>query len=473
MNQAAEAFYAARDARTMQYGAATDALSRPVIVVVGWDVADTRPGQVAALALVNMISRSHRTLTVITKPAPLQAHAIVAGSTLSEAMSSTAYAINPFIEFTVTSHITAVKLAGAITIGLGVNAPASLDAYLGWQGGRADIGLTPLAGGGERGDVLGAATAACLGASALFHLTHGRAVEAVALNLVEREAGRSVSTRTLTGPVDVGDVLAIGAGAVTHGLLYWLAELDVVGEWDVIDGDDAELHNTNRCMGMTAADAGWTAGSPGGTVANKARIAARLIGARAHAQWYADWIAGDSAQSRHDLVLVLANEGGVRPAVASRGEALLLHATTSPNWSAELHRHRADVDDCPACRIPDTGASAAFRCSTGPAAPTQESGDAALPFLSAAAGLMLAIALLELPSRDVLLTGRINHWRICFEQRIYLQHSIHPIGDCPHVLPATVRFDVRRTDPRRWDHLDSESLPVPQGDGSAGTDARH
>src|SRR5258705_357111 len=82
---------------------------------------------------------------------------------------------------------------------------------------------------------------------------------------------RAASPRDPRTPIDVGDVLAVGAGAVTAALVYWLRELGVShGMWDFLDRDAAELHNTNRCMTMTAAQAGWPNGEPAIAAANKA-----------------------------------------------------------------------------------------------------------------------------------------------------------------------------------------------------------
>jgi hypothetical protein len=102
----------------------------------------------------------------------------------------------------------------------------------------------------------------------------------------------------------------------------------------------------------------------------------------------------------------------VRTLVGGRGEPVLLHATTSPNWSAQLHCHLAGRDDCPACRLP-SGSESAFTCATGPAKPEQpESSDAALPFVLAMAGLQLAVVLLQLPGPDPLLESSTNHWQL-------------------------------------------------------------
>jgi len=62
-----------------------------------------------------------------------------------------------------------------------------------------------------------------------------------------------VGTSTITSPIDAGDVAIVGAGAVTHSLGWWATEFGYRGSWSVIDGDDAELSNTNRCMAMSAA----------------------------------------------------------------------------------------------------------------------------------------------------------------------------------------------------------------------------
>jgi len=71
------AFYAERDRRTLQYGSENDALERPVLIMVGPDVAYTRAGQVAALALVNMAARVHRRIGLSIPAAPLTARSLV------------------------------------------------------------------------------------------------------------------------------------------------------------------------------------------------------------------------------------------------------------------------------------------------------------------------------------------------------------------------------------------------------------
>jgi hypothetical protein len=194
-------------------------------------------------------------------------------------------------------------------------------------------------------------------------------------NLGEGDAAETGPALRMS-PIDVGDVTVIGAGAVGSAFAYWIRQLGHVGHWVVVDHDRAELHNTNRCLGMIAADAGWAGGSPGGAPAGKAQLAASLMDAEAYDGWYHEWVSLPGR--RPDLVLPLANEFDVRRAIGQRGEPVLIHATTSPNWTAELHRHLARRDGCIDCRLPQA-ATGAFRCATGP---LPESGAVPIRWLS-------------------------------------------------------------------------------------------
>lgn len=461
-------FYAARDARTVQYGGLLRGLQTEVNLVAG-DAAATRPGQVALLGLANMIARTHRYIAVDVTSAPLLAASMIPAATIEDAVAAMVCAINPAALLTINGmRIDTNEIDDGdhdrVSIGLGGDPAVHHDVWLGWSGGRGHLSTRPVACGDTDIDILGAATAACLGAGALFHLSHGRQVLPVVINLAERtsaivdsqheadsmSAFNGVGTESVIGAVDAGDIIVVGAGAVAHGLGWWARQLGHRGNWKVLDRDIADLPNASRCLGMNAADAGWPAGLPGGKPRAKADILAEMIGAEPVRLWFDEWSTDNPPRS--DLVLVLANERGVRADVAALGEPILLHATTSLSWSAQLHRHMPEVDDCPACRIPDEVAPA-FVCSTGPAGPEPESSDAALPFLSAAAGLMLAVALQQLSPGQKLLTGRHNHWRLCFEQATQLCRSVHS-RPCPHTLPAVARRTIQSGQPRRHDHLD-------------------
>jgi hypothetical protein len=447
-----DAFYTERDRRTRQYGGTDHALERPVLIVVGPDVAGTRAGQVAALALVNMAARVHRRIGLIIPEAPLLARALVSATDFPTAAIRTARAINPVLDLYLEPEIE--KHAFAASVGLGTDTDTDLDVYLDWDGGLGVLATAPVPSPAlDPASVFGAATAAVFGSAALFRLVHGQPVHPARFNPLDLVAGTEAGTRDHAGPIDVGSVLVVGAGAVATALLYWARELGTRGAWDIVDKDIAELHNTNRCLTMTAADAGWPDGEPTAIAVDKAVSAARAIGGEPHAEWYDRW--QPHHEARHDLVLPLANGRGVRTLIAQRGEPLLLHATTSPNWTAELHRHRPDRDDCPTCRIPDT-TNPEMDCATGPAVPEEpNSPDAALPFLSAGAGLLLAAALADLPN-SAALTARVNHWQLDLTLTGQVLRALrHPSREgCRHVPTRNVRETIQTTDRRRWDSLD-------------------
>ncbi len=125
----------------------------------------------------------------------------------------------------------------------------------------------------------------------------------------------------------------VGAGAVAAALVYWLSAFGVGGDWTIIDRDVVALHNTNRGMIFTAADAGW----PNGVPRRKAELLASFMpGSRWAEEWYHE---SKIAEEDHDVVLGLANEHDVRHWIASRNNTVTLHATTGVNWLSQLHRH--------------------------------------------------------------------------------------------------------------------------------------
>jgi hypothetical protein len=425
-------FYRERDRRTLQYGADPAVLERPVAVQIGEDAAATQAGQVTILALVNMLARVHRRLVLSMPDGPLLARSLVTASDLVTACVSTAKAIDPFIDL----EVSARRRSWMPSVGIGLAVATGLDYYLGADRLAATLATDPVKTANSQSTVLGAGLAACLGAAAVFRLGHGHRATPRRLSLWDFTEGEHAPS----GPeeverVDVGDVLVVGAGAVCSALCYWLAQVGVTGQWLVVDGDAAELHNTNRTLGLLAADAGW----PNTTPANKAVAAARLLGVQSFPGWYHQWLEAHG-DARPDLVLPLANNYGVRHAIGQRGENLLLHATSSNNWTAELHRHLAGRDDCIDCRIPEE-LQARFTCSTGPTQPgTNSSFDAALPFLSGAAGLLLAVGLVRL-QHGILQREPHNQWRLHFElgHRTWQRSRHYCREGCAQVLDESIR----------------------------------
>jgi hypothetical protein len=97
-----------------------------------------------------------------------------------------------------------------------------------------------------------------------------------------------------------------------------------------------------------------------------------------------------------------------------------------------------------------------MQCSTGPTdVADRVSADAALPFLSAAAGLMLAGAMATLPDSPVMV-GRFNHWQLdlTLSTPMVRRHQHQRRRGCREQPPRAQRRLISESEPRRWDDLD-------------------
>jgi hypothetical protein len=441
-----ERFYCERDRRTGEY-LGSGVGECPVHVAIDRASARSPTGQLLLLALANQLARVHRRIT-FDIPMPEVSVAVVTpfeGTALGELTLRTVRSIDPCGSF----ELSSAPPADAVTLGIGSQVAERLDWYLGAEGAKAYIGRATRPLAAQLGTLRGAALAACLGAAAAFRAQIGRTTTertVSAWNFGEGPTAEAGPAKL--APVEVGKVLLVGAGAVASSLVYWLRAFGVAGEWTIVDGDQVAVHNLNRGLVFASADAGW----PNGLAQFKADILSEwLPRSRPMRLWYDE--VRELRDETFDVVLCLANERGVRGRIANRGESLVLHATTGENWMSQLHRHIPGVDDCIACRVWDI-TSPAFPCSTGTVTPQSERrGDAALPFLSAAAGLMLAVALQRLMDGS-LAAGAINDWRWDFDSTHRMASgSVRRCRDgCATLLPAEMRLSLNAK--ARWIHLD-------------------
>lgn len=440
MNEDREAFYAQRDQRTEEFGVDLSILEKPVLIAASDDMAESAAGQLAILGLVNMAARAHRHVQLEVPSAPLLVRSLVPSEDLATACAELAIAINPFIQLEEVNR-------SEVVASVGFGRTGDVQRYITFSRWIAEVTESPAEKSAE-GDAVGAGLGACLGAAVLFRLAHGYAPEDLRVSAWNFEEGAAAQEGPQVPEVlDVGNVVMVGAGAVGSSLAYWLGFFDRVGQWWVVDGDFVELHNTNRGLGLLAIDAGW----PSLTSQKKALPAARLISATAYEDWYESWCE-DFPDFRPDLVLALANGVGVRAAVGALGMPLLMHASTSSNWTAELHRHVASRDDCIVCRTGDLPETQLTCASGNPNPGHSEGNDAALPFLSGTAGLLLLAALLQLQIGEHR-EGRHNHWRLHLELASRLwQRSIRQCREgCERVLGPSLLDQLNAGN--RWNSM--------------------
>jgi ThiF family len=430
-----EEFYRLRDDRSSAVLGDAVRGEAPVHVAVDADACRSPAGQTLLLALSNQLARVHRTVTfdLAAPEAPLAAPSVFGGADLRQAILGGMALIDPFGRFTEAS----IAPESSVSLGVGERAPTNLDWYLGADGATGLLHAAPCRLMSSRaGTMRGAALASCMGAAAAFRVIHQLPVKARQLSAWNYAEGAGTDRGPDALPVlDVGRVLVVGAGAVASALVYWLHAFGVRGEWRIVDEDFVKLHNTNRSLVFLPSDAGWN----GAEVQRKVDVLARFLpNARPEPVWYhSSTIAREPA----DVILALANEHDVRTAIASRSAPIVLHATTGENWVSQLHRHIVGRDDCIRCRTADVR-EPRFGCSTGAfqETATDEHRDAALPFLSAAAGLMLVTALQRLEC-GLVEVGDENDWRWMWDSmHIGVGSGIRKCPDeCRQVQPKETR----------------------------------
>ena len=334
----------------------------------------------------------------------------------------------------------------AISIGIGEDCRSDLTWYLGCNLWNGELARVPCGiGEGSAADLRGAGVAALLGAAAAVKSVLGIHTVPTTLSAWNFQSGEGADP----GPkelstIDVGSGLMIGAGAVGAAATYWLMQWGNASTWTIIDRDSVKIHNTNRSLLFFPDDAGWPDREPRSKVSCLSRYLNTVIPVCA---WYDESV---EATRIYDTVLVLANERDVRTLVSSRNDPIQFQGTTGQSWLSQLHRHIAKRDDCVRCRMGDIR-TPKLACSDGviSANDVADGTDAALPFLSAASGLMVVSALQRMQLGDFG-EGAANVWRWDFRSSLRM-HS-EGIFECRDgcstgLAPTALRTIAEKT---RW-----------------------
>lgn len=426
----ADDFYAQRDPRSAEYGAALGPETLPVHVTLGPRAAETESGQLAFLSILNQLARGFRRITIEVPSAgtPILTRTPFAGQDLVDLALITLRSIDPYGEFAV------VEQVGSESIEIGVgDADVSQSGWIVSAAGFVGtLSRSPRAIVDSPAARLGASVAACLATTAVWRQALGLPVRPAMFSLSTMAEDSTGCEIIELPPLDVGRVLIVGAGAVSNGLVYWLHALRCNVFGDIVDGDVAKLHNTNRSLCFTPRDTEWF----GDVARNKADVLAAILdGFCSIPTWF--HVAPNLDLSGYDVVLPLANDYDVRATLATIDHPMVLHASTGRAWNALAHRHVARIDDCVGCRLFELK-EPALECSVVPLVQADgRSRDAALPFLSAGAGLML-LALLYRLADGTLDRDRVNRWSwlLDFGHKM-AQESVHSCKEhCTTASPA-------------------------------------
>lgn len=445
-------FYRRRDLRTRAYTRGELYPNRLVVVGTGRETIRREAGQFLLLTLANLLARVHRRVAFVLPDSDIETlvDGLPGDGVLGQELLDVAEEIDPCGDFTVRKQAPATD---ALKLGVGAEVPGDFSWYVGARGSIALLGREPASVDDDfgRGTMRGAGLAACLAASVPFQEAHELPLRPRRISTWNYREGEDASLGPSSLDVaDPGRVLMVGAGAVGSSLAYWLRTWGTKGEWTVVDPDFVKLHNTNRGLLFVPPDAGWIDGRK----RQKCNLVADALPTESEAvdQLYRH---AEGVQGRvFDVVLPLANEDDVRAQLAGRNATVMLHATTGRNYVSQLHRHVKGRDDCLACRMGNV-AQAALRCSTVEVEldDDEEVGDAALPYLSAASGLMLATALQRLSAGELTRSSK-NCWSWYFksERRMVQGGRRTCREECSSVLSGELRRAVAGD--RMWTDLD-------------------
>jgi hypothetical protein len=210
-----------------------------------------------------------------------------------------------------------------------------------------------------------------------------------------RDVGRNIKTTE-----SLGNIWFVGGGSVGSAVAYFLTLAGLNFEATIFDRDDVKIENLDRSPIFQSKDEGQS----------KAKVIARFLSARGvQARAEPIWLDESQGwkgrqQGTPDILVSAANERNVRYAIETQFPPVQVYGTTGLNWQASVFRHIPPQDPCSCCVFPPAG-SASIKCATGLVTSTNTAGegkqiDAALPFLSFAAGLMAAAEIAKLTVPD-------------------------------------------------------------------------
>lgn len=402
-----EEFYARRDDRTAQLVDTADYQTAPVLITVADDLAASLAGQVMTLTACNITSRFNRNIDIVVSDVALKKplHHPNYPTTLAARVQAEMAAADPFGTFRL-RDVPADDVAYEATLAIG-NAPTPTKPVIRVTGCGWSVRIQRDAAIEEFTDSspnpIGPAAAACFGVGELFKTLIGRpahqqpnAFSFDAFTLTPNPTGSLHTTDPPLPPsIDLGTVELAGVGSIGSALLYVLDMLPVQAVLALIDHDIVEFENLNRSPIFTAVDA---------DVGDRSKVG---VGERyltdheeLSVQAFPERYGATQAQDRlyPDIVLPEVDDDRAREDIQYSRPPLMLETTTN-GTAVNVRRQIPTQEACLLCHFPPEETSYTPACAMANVKPQgavdepeneDDSGDAALPFVSCLAGVLLA-----------------------------------------------------------------------------------
>ena len=399
----ASEFYALRDDRTNRCTPLRRYQDATCILYLSSSVAEMRDAQVTFSAAANLLSRWCRRVTLV---APLRTIPYPPLGSKSDNLVEIALKqmrdADPFGSFQAQDSPPHIQHDTALCIGndlpeLPVVCPVFVNAN-GWLAGISRRGPA-LISHTEQEICVGAIAAACLGVAQVFKMALGMPADSLLRDGVFDVFRLNWTTELNARPspeTDVGRILMVGAGSVGSSAIYCMKLAGVTGDVTIVDKDVIKVGNFNRSPIFGRQNFGVSKSE-----ATAIHLTESGLRATARSAWWNEYIEQQDRQTLPaDVWLPLANEFGVRSSMQNNVPPVMVHASTTANWGVNHGRHIPGTDDCLVDRFPGEAGAAELVCATGKTLVEGESIDAALPFCSLFAGLLITAELLRLQLPD-------------------------------------------------------------------------
>lgn len=379
-----------RDDRSIRYAGRVLNSDNWIILRVNPDYAARYDGQVAILTAANLLGRMTPSVALDLPSVPLTIPSTFTGASLAEAVLNQLYEADPYGNFCCRPTrkddcILHFGRTGAPNIvhGSGWNlycgpSPSPL---------MDDQTINPI----------GPAIASILAISEIFRTNFRMSHEKILFNALDWES-YALESDICTLPLqpELGTLWTVGTGSVGTAILYFLSLATQNFSCALFDMKTVKIHNLDRSPIFTAKD-----------IETKKVLAThkylRCCGIK---NIYTESCALDKSelwqnrkQGIPDLIISAANQRNVRSMIESGFPPMQIYGTTGKNWQATVLRHIPMCDPCSTCVFPETEYKQT-ECATITVSSDKKSGeeqvDAALPFLSFAAGAMAAAEILKL-----------------------------------------------------------------------------
>jgi molybdopterin/thiamine biosynthesis adenylyltransferase len=350
----------------------------------------TYSGQAAAITACNLLSRMTPSVAVCLPDVEVISPLPWAGKSLREVVLSHMNAADPEGDF----EARLVKESD-YQIFLGRDAPyvvhgVEWDCYVG-------PGPSPLISNSVC-NPFGAAYSAILAIARLFVYEFGQSDIPFLCNTFNWEEKRAPENSPFPVLENLGELWAIGAGSVGTAVLYFLTLATREFSVALFDHDHVKIHNLDRSPIFSSDDADHNRFKVKATKTYLHSVGVERVIYQPYPLHKSElW---QTRQAGHpDIIVAAANEMNVRDFIEEGFPPIQLYATTGKNWQVALIRHIPLREPCSLCLFPNDTPAPETKCATAPSEkkddkPTQI--DAALPFLSFAAGLMTAAEITKL-----------------------------------------------------------------------------